>query len=174
MTEIGSKFLSLLEASKLPLLGDGAMGTLLNARGVAFDQCFDALNLSQPALVGDIHRLYIEAGAQVIQTNTFGANRYKLAAHGLESRLEDINRAGVELVRRVALAAYKEVLVAGDVGPLGGRLAPFGRVQPEQARQAFGEQIQALAEAGADLIIIETISDLLEIRQAVLAARQVT
>ena len=174
MAEPRPKFTSFLEASKLPLLGDGAMGTMLNARGVAFDQCFDALNLSQPALVGDIHRLYIEAGAQVIQTNTFGANRYKLAAHGLESRLGEINRAGVELVRRVALAAYKEVLVAGDVGPLGVRLAPFGRVQPEQARQAFGEQIQALAEAGADLIIIETITDLLEMRQAVLAARQVT
>lgn len=171
MSDNGSKFLSQLEATKIPLLGDGAMGTMLNARGVAFDQCFDSLNLSQPALVGDVHRAYIEAGAQVIQTNTFGANRYKLAAHGLESRVAEINRAGVELVRRVSLASYKEVLVAGDVGPLGVRLAPFGRVQPEQARQAFAEQIRALADAGADLIIIETISDLLEIRQAVLAAQ---
>ena len=167
------KFLALLETSKTPLLGDGAMGTLLNARGATFDKCFDLLNLSQPALVGDIHRLYIEAGAQVIQTNTFGANRFKLAAHGLEARLAEINRAGVELARRVALASFKDVLVAGDVGPLGVRLAPYGRVQPEQARQAFAEQIQALAVAGADLIIIETISDLLEMRQAVLAARQV-
>ncbi len=171
MHEKRTKFLSWVETSKLPLLGDGAMGTVLNARGVAFDQCFDALNLSQPALVGDVHRAYIEAGAQIIQANTFGANRYKLAAHGLEARVGEINRAGVELVRRVALASYKDVLVAGDVGPLGVRLAPFGRVQPEQARQAFAEQIRALAEAGADLIIIETISDLLEIRQAVLAAQ---
>ena len=121
------------------------MGTLLNARGVGFDQCFDALNLTNPALVGEIHRAYIEAGSKVIQTNTFGANRYKLAEHGLEDKVIEINRAGVELVRRVALASFKDVLIAGDVGPLGVRLAPFGRVQPEQARQAFAEQMRALA-----------------------------
>ena len=168
-----SKFLSLIEASQTPLLGDGAMGTALNARVGGQPQCFDLLNLTQPALVADVHREYIEAGSQVIQTNTFGANRYKLAALGLEDRLEAINRAGVELARRVVLASYKEVLVAGDVGPLGVRIAPFGRVQPEQARQAFAEQIAALAAAGADLIIIETISDLYEMREAVAAARQV-
>ena len=158
-----NSFLSLLESSSLPLLGDGAMGTLLNARGAGFEQCFDALNLRQPALVGEMHRAYIEAGAQVIQTNTFGANRYKLAAHGLEGQLAEINRAGVELVRLVALAAFKNVLIAGDVGPLGVRLAPYGRVQPEQARQAFTEQIAALAEAGADLLVLETFSDLSEL-----------
>ncbi len=168
-----SKFLTLLESSRQPLLGDGAMGTLLNGRGVSFDQCFDALNLSNPALVGEIHRAYIEAGSQVIQTNTFGANRYKLAEHGLQAQVAEINRAGVELARRVVLASFKDVLVAGDVGPLGVRLAPFGRVQPEQARQAFAEQIAALAEAGVDLLIIETFSDLFEIREAVAAARQV-
>ncbi|MGW8249668.1 MAG: homocysteine S-methyltransferase family protein, partial [Anaerolineales bacterium] len=166
-------FLRLLESAVLPLLGDGAMGTMLNARGVAFDECFDALNLSQPALVAEIHRSYIQAGAQIIQTNTFGANRFKLAAHGLEAQVGEINRTGVELARRVALASYKNVLVAGDVGPLGVRLAPFGRVQPEGARQAFAEQIAALAGAGVDLIIIETFSDLAEIREAVTAARQV-
>jgi methionine synthase I (cobalamin-dependent)/5,10-methylenetetrahydrofolate reductase len=171
--EATNPFLNSLESSKLPLLGDGAMGTMLNTRGVGFDECFDALNLRQPALVAEIHRAYIEAGAQVIQTNTFGANRFKLAAHGLEERVGDINRGGVELARRVALASYKEVLVAGDVGPLGVRLAPFGRVQPEGARQAFAEQIAALAEAGVDLITIETFSDLVEIREAVAAARQV-
>jgi methionine synthase / methylenetetrahydrofolate reductase(NADPH) len=169
----GNRFLSLLESSQVPLLGDGAMGTLLNARGVSFNHCLDALNLEQPALVAGVHREYIEAGAQVIQTNTFGANRYKLAAHGLEGRVAEINRAGVELARRVALASFKDMLVAGDVGPLGVRLAPFGRVQPEQARQAFAEQIAALAEAGADLLIIETFSDLAEIQQAIAAARQV-
>jgi len=165
-------FLSLLESSLLPLLGDGAMGTLLNARGAGFEQCFDALNLRQPVLVGEVHRAYVEAGAQVIQTNTFGANRYKLAAHGLEGQLPEINRAGVELARRVALAAFKDVLIAGDVGPLGVRLAPYGRVQPEQARQAFTEQIAALAEAGADLIVLETFSDLSELLLALTAARQ--
>lgn len=168
-----SRFLSWLEESRQPILGDGAMGTMLNARGVSFDQCFDALNLTNPALVGEIHRAYIEAGAQIIQTNTFGANRYKLAAHGLEDRVAEINRAGVELARRVALASFKDVLIAGDVGPLGVRLAPFGRVQPEQARQVFAEQITALAEAGADLLIIETFSDLQEILEAITAARQV-
>jgi len=168
-----SRFLSWLEERRQPLLGDGAMGTLLNARGVGFDQCFDALNLTNPALVGEIHRAYIEAGAQIIQTNTFGANRYKLAAHGLEAKVAEINRAGVELARRVALASFKEVLIAGDVGPLGVRLAPFGRVQPEQARQVFAEQINALAQAGADLLIIETFSDLQEILEAIAAARQV-
>ncbi len=167
------KFLELLEITNLPILGDGAMGTMLNARGVGFEECFDVLNLTHPAQVGDIHRAYIEAGAQVIQTNTFGANRYKLSAQKLEDKTTEINRAGVELVRRVALGAFKEVFIAGDVGPLGVRLAPFGRVQPEQARQAFGEQIQALAEAGADLIICETFSDLHEIREAIAAAKAV-
>jgi len=167
------KFLARLDASAFPLLSDGAMGTMLNARGVGFDQCFDALNLSNPALVADIHRAYIEAGSDIIQTNTFGANRYKLAAHGLEQRVAEINRAGVELARRVISASFKDVLIAGDVGPLGVRLSPFGRVQPQEARQAFEEQITALAEAGADLLILETFSDLYEIGEAVAAARQV-
>ncbi len=168
-----SKFLTLLESSSLPLLGDGAMGTMLNARGVGFDQCFDALNLTQPALVAEIHRAYIEAGSQIIQTNTFGANRFKLAEHGLEHKVAEINRAGVELARRVVDDSRKDVLVAGDVGPLGVRLAPFGRVQPEQALEAFAEAISALAGAGADLLIIETFSDLNEACVAVEAARQV-
>jgi methionine synthase I (cobalamin-dependent)/5,10-methylenetetrahydrofolate reductase len=167
-----SRFLQLVDSSPTPLLSDGAMGTQLNNRGVAFDQCFDQINLTQPELVMDIHRAYIEAGSQIIQTNTFGANRYKLAEHGLQEKVALINRAGVVLARQAALESGKEVLVAGDVGPLGVRLAPFGRVQPEQGRQAFAEQIAALAEAGADLIIIETISDLHEVQEAVAAARQ--
>ena len=150
--------LAQLIKSGRPVIGDGAMGTLLNQRGVSFDQCFDELNLTRPALVADIHREYIEAGAQLIQTNTFGANRYKLAQHGLEDRLVEINRAGVDLARRVVLASFRPVLIAGDVGPLGVRLAPFGRVQPEQARQAFCEQIEALANAGVDLLIFETMN----------------
>jgi homocysteine S-methyltransferase len=167
------KFLSLLEQSNRPILTDGAMGTMLHARGVGFDQCFDALNLTDPAQVAEVHRAYIKAGAKIIYTNTFGANRYKLAEHGLESKVAEINRAGVELARRVVLASFKEVLVAGDVGPLGVRLAPFGRVQLEQAREAFAEQIFALVEAGADLIVCETFSDLYEIREAVNAVHQV-
>lgn len=167
-------FLELLSSSPLPILGDGAMGTMLNARGIGFEQCFDELNLTQPSLVAEIHRAYIEAGSQVIQTNTFGANRYKLAEHGLEGKVKEINRAGVDLLRQVIPASFKNVLIAGDIGPLGIRLAPFGRVQPEEAREAFCEQIEGLVEAGADLLIMETFSDLSEAREAVAAARQVS
>jgi len=168
-----SEILSLLQSSAT-LLADGAMGTLLHARGFRFDQCFDELNLTHPAAVAEIHRAYIEAGAQIILTNTFGANRYKLAKHGLEDKVAEINRAGVELARRVVNASFRQVWVAGDVGPLGVRLAPFGRVQPHEARSAFRQQIQALSEAGADLIVIETIADRFEIVEAIQAAREVT
>ncbi len=167
-----NEFLKALTSVK-PLIGDGAMGTMLHQSGIKFDQCFDELNISNPGVVGEIHRQYIEAGAQIIQTNTYGANRFKLARHGLEGRLAEINRAGVELARRIILASFKKVFLAGDLGPLGVRLAPFGRVQPEQARQIFIEQITALAAAGVDLFIIETMTDLYEIREAILAARSV-
>jgi methionine synthase / methylenetetrahydrofolate reductase(NADPH) len=168
-----NKFREVLENSNLPLLGDGAMGTLLNARGVPFDQCFDILNLNNPGLVVDIHREYILAGAQVIQTNTFGANRFKLAAHDLADQVATINQAGVGLVRKVAGLVEKEIYIAGDVGPLGVRLAPYGRVQPEQARQAFEEQVSALVRAGVDLILLETFTDLTELLEAIAAVRQV-
>jgi methionine synthase / methylenetetrahydrofolate reductase(NADPH) len=164
----------MLAGSNTALLSDGAMGTTLYTRGIEFDQCFDSLNLTEPGLVAEVHRAYIEAGAQIIQTNTFGANRYKLAAHSLEAQVNAINKAGVELARRVVLGSFREVLVAGDVGPLGVRLAPYGRVQPEQARQAYREQIEALAAAGVDLLILETMSDLNEIKEALAAARDVS
>lgn len=162
----------LLETDR-PVLSDGAMGTLLHQRGIDFDQCFDELNLTRPALVGEIHREYIEVGSQIIQTNTFGSNRYKLAQHGLEDKVEEINTAAVELARRVVLASFKQILIAGDVGPLGVRMAPFGRVQLEDACKAFSEQISALASAGVDLLIIETMTDLYEVREAIHAARDV-
>ncbi len=156
-----------------PLLFDGAMGTMLHQRGVAFEDSFDRLNLENPALVAEVHRAYLDAGAEALLTNTFSANRFRLARHGLGERVAEINRAGVALARRVVLASFREVLIAGDVGPLGVRLAPFGRVQPEQARAAFAEQIEVLAGAGIDLIALETFSDLAEILQALRAARQV-
>ncbi len=149
------------------------MGTMLHQAGVAIDQCFDALNLNAPSIVAEIHRQYLHAGAQVIQTNTFGANRYKLSLHKMEQHVAEINRAGVEVARNAIMAASNQAWIAGDVGPLGVRLAPFGRVPPEQARQAFIEQIQALAEAGVDLLILETFSDLVELEIAIAAARQV-
>lgn len=169
-----NRFLQRLERGPLPLLSDGAMGTQLHARGVSLAACFDALNVTRPELVADIHRAYLVAGAEIVQTNTFGANRFKLARHDLESQLSTINRTGVELARRVAAEfAGREIFIAGDVGPLGVRLAPFGRVQLEEARAAFAEQIRVLAEAGVDFILIETISDVYEAREAVAAAREV-
>jgi methionine synthase I (cobalamin-dependent)/5,10-methylenetetrahydrofolate reductase len=169
---IRNRFKSLFESDR-PLVCDGAMGTMLHARGVDFDQCFDELNLTRPALVAEIHQEYIQAGAQLIKTNTFGANAYKLARHRLDHRLDEINAAGVDLARRVVSASFKDVLVAGDIGPLGVRLAPFGRVQPEQARQAYAAQAAALVEAGVDMILIETQHDLFEIREAIQAVRSI-
>ncbi len=163
-------FLSLL-SSTTPLLTDGAMGTLLHTHGVEHTHCFDELNLTEPAKVADVHRQYIEAGAQIILTNTFGANRFKLSKHGLENKLAEINRAGVELAKRVVSASFKDVLIAGDIGPLGVRIAPYGRVQPLEAREAFGEQVRALAAAGVDLIVIETMTDLYETVEAIHACK---
>lgn len=163
-------FLEML--SQKTIVADGAMGTMLHAHGVNFGKCFDELNLTNPAAVADIHREYIEAGAQLIITNTFGANRYKLKKHGLVDDVNAINRAGVELAKKIVASSFKDVLIAGDVGPLGVRIAPYGRVKPEEAREAFAEQIRALAEAGADLIVIETMSDLYEIQEAIKAAKQ--
>ncbi len=165
-----SGFLDRLAAGTL--LADGAMGTMLHSRGVGFDKCFDELNLTNPGAVAQVHREYVECGAQLILSNTFGANRFKLGKHGLEARVRDINRAGVDLARKALPAVGGSILVAGDLGPLGVRIAPFGRVRPEQARAAFAEQIEALCEAGADLIVIETVSDLYEIQEAAAAAKQ--
>jgi homocysteine S-methyltransferase len=170
MTNLREKFFTLLHSSSKPLLADGAMGTVLHARGVGFDRSFDELNLTDPGLVAEVHREYIEAGSQIIYANTFSANHYKLAEHGLEGKVAEINKVGVELAKRVVAASFKDVLVAGDVGPLGVRLAPFGRVTIEQAKAAFTEQIEALCEAGVDLLVIETFGDLYEIREAVAAA----
>ena len=158
-----------------PLLSDGAMGTMLHGRGVNFEQCFDELNLTDPDLIADIHTAYVLAGADILQTNTFGANRFKLARHGLEDQVASINKVGVDLARGAIVTAKdaRPVLVAGDIGPLGVRIAPYGRVQPEQALQAFAEQINSLATAGVDLLMIETISDLYEIVAAIQAAKEV-
>ncbi len=166
-------FLELISTAK-PVLSDGAMGTLLHERGISFNKCFDELNLTKPSLVAEIHHAYIEAGSRIILTNTFGANRYKLERHGMATQLKDINTAGVDLARRVVLASFKDVKIAGDVGPLGIRLAPFGRVQPEDARRVFRQQIETLLEANVDSLVIETMTDLYEIREAIYAARELS
>lgn len=166
--------MNLLETiSEKTLLTDGAMGTMLHARGVSFEKCFDELNITNPAAVAEIHREYIEAGAELIITNTFSANRFKLGKFGLQNNVKEINKAGIELAKRVVAASFKQVLIAGDVGPLGVRIAPYGRIKLEEAREAFAEQIQALAEAGADLIVIETFSDIYEIQEAIKASKDV-
>ncbi len=170
---MAERFLDRLDRAAVPLLADGAMGTMLNAHGIAFSTCFDALNVSQPASVAEVHRAYIDAGSDLILTNTFGANRYKLTEHGLADQVAEINRAGVALAHRIVAAAFRDVLVAGDIGPLGVRLAPYGRVQRSQAREAFAEQTRALAEAGVDLIVIETMTDLQETLAAVRAVHDV-
>ena len=160
-----------------PLLADGAMGTLLHARGVPMDDCFERYNLTRPALLSEIHRAYIAAGAELIETNTFGANRLKLAEYGLEDQLEAINRAGVALAL-AAVAEHKgnapnghEVYVAASVGPLGAGLQPYGRLKHEDARALFAEQISVLADAGANLILFETFTNLTELLLALEAAR---
>ncbi len=168
-----NKFRQRLSQFERPIVTDGAMGTLLHERGVPIDECFDELNLTQPALVGDIHRDYIQAGAELIKTNTFGANRCKLERHGLEDHVAEINAAAVNLAKRVVLAAFKDVLIAGDMGPLGVPLAPFGRVQVEEAFAIYVEQAQALIEAGVDVILIETMVDLYAVRAAADAVHHV-
>lgn len=163
----------LARLKRTPLLADGAMGTMLYAHGIDFDECFDALNLTRPAVVAEIHREYARAGADIIETNTFGANAFKLAEHRLSDQVAAINRRGVEIARDATRTIRPGALIAGSVGPLGRQLAPLGAVKPDEAFAAFAEQIRALAEAGADLIILETFSDIGEIEQALRAARAV-
>jgi methionine synthase I (cobalamin-dependent)/5,10-methylenetetrahydrofolate reductase len=159
--------------SEGPLLCDGAMGTLLYARGVAMDACFDLLNLNSAALVQSIHADYIAAGADGIETNTFGANRFKLAVHGLSAEVRAINLRGAKLARDVRESTGRDVLVLGSMGPLGKYLAPLGTVTAEEARAAFHEQAEALLEGGVDAFVVETFSDLTEITLAIEAIRAV-
>ena len=150
-----------------PLLTDGGMGTALVERGVPVGACFEALNADDPAFVASVHRAFVEAGAAMILSNTFGANRFALRRRGMADRSGELCARGVDIARAAG------VLVAGSVGPLRVRLAPYGRVRPAEAFDAFAEQIAALAGAGVDLVLIETQSDLAEIEQAVAAAREV-
>jgi methionine synthase / methylenetetrahydrofolate reductase (NADH) len=155
-----------------PLLGDGAMGTQLHARGVGFERSFDELNLTEPKIVEEIHRAYISAGAELIETNTFGANRIKLARHGLEQKVRDINFRAVKLAREAREISGEPVFVAGSVGPIGQQLEPIGRITIPQATSAFEEQIAALLEGGADLLVLETFTNLPELLAAVAAAQK--
>ncbi len=160
--------------SERPLLGDGAMGTMLYARGVPLDACFDVFNVNEPKIVQAIHAEYIQAGADWIETNTFGANRFKLAVHGLSARVREINLRGAKLARDVRETMGRDVFVLGSVGPLGKYLAPLGSIAPEDARAAFLEQAEGLLEGGVDAFVVETFSDLIEMRLAVEAIRAIT
>ena len=160
-----------------PLLADGAMGTVLYARGIFINRCYDELNLSDPGLILSIHEEYLQSGAEILETNTFGANRFRLARHGLAEKVAEINAAGVRLARQ-AVEHLKdkqagEAWVAGSIGPLGVRLEPLGKTGLDEARAAFAEQIAALAAAGADMLIIETMPALNEAQQALIAAQEI-
>jgi len=150
------------------VLFDGGMGTMLYENGVFINRCFDGVNLSNPSLVERIHREYVVAGAECIETNTFGANRFKLKLHGLDDRLAAINEAGARIARA---AAGPDALVAGAVGPLGIRIEPWGPTSNEEAAAAFAEQARALASGGVDLFVLETFADLNEMREAIAGVR---
>src|SRR3954451_2915161 len=149
-----------------PLIADGGMGTSLIDTGVALDACMEALNEEEPDRVTSIHAAFVVAGSQLVLTNTFGANRYRLERHGLADRVAAICAAGVARAREA-----KAELVGGSIGPLGVRLQPYGRVDPAEAFGAYREQAAALADGGADVLVIETQTDLRELEQAVTAAR---
>lgn len=154
-----------------PVLCDGAMGTLLYAKGVFINRSYDELNLSQPELIHAIHHEYLQAGAEIVETNTFGGNSFRLARHGMADKIRDINLAGA----RIAHDAAKSfgAWVAGSVGPLGIRIEPLGKTSFEETRAAFREQIAALVEGGVDLLMFETFGYIEELHQALLAAREV-
>ncbi|HEY1757292.1 MAG TPA: bifunctional homocysteine S-methyltransferase/methylenetetrahydrofolate reductase [Bryobacteraceae bacterium] len=175
------------------LVADGAMGTLLASKGASIQRCLDELNLSRPALVRDVHQEYARAGAQILETNTFGANRRRLALFGFGDKVRAINQAGVRIAREAARSVCEAgsarpfedpdsaapagsikapPFVAGTVGPLGVRMEPLGLITIEEARAAFREQIEVLVESGVDLLMLETFQDLKELREAILAARE--
>jgi len=150
---------------------DGGVGTYLYEKGIFINTCFDELNLTNPDLVTEVHRDYVNAGADVIETNTFGANRFKLAPHGYENRVHELNMKGAQLAKK---AAGDRALVAGSLGPLGVQIEPLGKLSYDEAKDAFKEQIGGLIDGGIDLIILETFSLVPELIQAIRAAREVS
>jgi methionine synthase I (cobalamin-dependent)/5,10-methylenetetrahydrofolate reductase len=161
----------LLDPSRIVVF-DGAMGTMLYSEGVFINQCYDELNVRAPDLIRKIHRAYTKAGAEIIETNSFGANRLKLVQHGLQTQVREINRAAAALAREVANEANRPVLVAGAVGPLGVRIEPYGPTSVDEARAHFREQLEGLRDGGVDLFLFETFGDLNEIEQGIRAARE--
>ncbi len=160
-----------LLASKPFVIGDGAMGTMLQRAGLTSGGAPELWNVERPEVVRSIYRGYVDAGAEIIETNTFGGNRYRLKLHNLQERVAELNRAGAALAREVA---GETVLVAGSIGPTGELFRPMGNLTHEEAVAAFAEQAAALVEGGVDLFVIETMSDLEEVKAAVAGCRQVS
>lgn len=156
-----------------PILGDGAMGTQLYAHGIGLEECFDAVNLDNLDLVRTIHRDYINAGADLIETNTYGANRLKLERFGLGDKVFEINKRALRAARDAREISGQAILIAGAVGPLGAVLEPYGNLKSDKAREVFREQIAVLLEQGADLLMFETFGDLRELLIAIDAARSI-
>jgi methionine synthase I (cobalamin-dependent)/5,10-methylenetetrahydrofolate reductase len=156
-----------------PVLADGALGTMLYARGIPFDHNFDELNLTQPKIVGSIHRDYLLAGADLIETNTFGANRSRLAPFGCEDKVRLIARQGARIARDAREVVGVPALVGGSMGPLGKPLAPFGTIEPAEAEGMFREAAEGLLEGGVDVFVLETFGDLNEIKAALAAVKSV-
>jgi homocysteine S-methyltransferase len=151
---------------------DGAMGTMIYSKGVYINRCYDELNLSAPELILEIHRGYVKAGAEIIETNTYGASRLKLAAQGLDDKLAEINVAAAKIARRAASEAHHDVFVAGAISPLGVRIEPYGPTSVDEAKDLFKEQVQALLDGQVDCFVLETFHDLAEMRQAIRAVRE--
>src|ERR671917_1795487 len=163
-------FRDLLESDQIAVF-DGAVGTMLYAKGVYINRSYDELNLTNPELVRDVHAEYVRAGAEIVETNTFGATRHKLGQYGLEGRLREINLEAARLARE---AAAGRAYVAGAVGPLGLRIEPYGPTSFDEAKDLFKEQIAALLDGGVDLFLLETFSDVSEVRQAIRAVRELS
>lgn len=169
MTSRSKEFLDRLHSDYV-FVADGAMGTMLYAKGVFINRCFDELNISSPELVKEVHREYLRAGAEIIETNTFAANRFKLAAHGYVDKLREINIAGARIAKE---EAGDSAFIAGSIGPLGKAMVSVARKDPEGAREAFREQIEALVEGGVDLLFFETMSSMADTRVGVEVAREI-
>ncbi len=168
-----SNFRDFIQEDRVHLF-DGAMVSMIYSKGIYINRSYDELNLSSPDLITDIHREYLKAGAEIIETNTFGASRLKLAQQGLDDRLAEINVAAARLARKaIDSAARHDAFVAGSISPLGVRIEPYGPTSVEEAREMFREQAQALLEGGVDCFVLETFHDLAEIEQAIKAVREI-
>ncbi len=159
-----------LLAQKEHFLSDGAMGTMLQEAGLELGKAPELYNIEKPEVVREIHLAYLRAGSDIIQTNTFGGSPLKLARFGLESQVRELNSKAAQLAREAAQMSGRDVLVAGSMGPSGELISPFGTLEPEEAQEAFALQAQAIADGGADLILIETMSDLVEAKAALRGA----